>query len=62
MMRLNADSYDLLLHCKTNESEEQYCISITDTKTIKLCVAPKSQGEKVCEIKGGSQEIAMMIV
>ena len=35
------------------------------TKTAKLwkkCAAPKSQGEKRCEIQGGSQEMAMLIV
>ena len=35
---------------------------IIHTKTAKLCVALKSLGEKSCEIKGGSQEMAAMML
>jgi len=31
-------------------------------QAVKKCAAPKCQGEKRCEIKGGSQEMAVIIV
>jgi len=37
-------------------------ISRQKQQTVKKCAAPKFQGEKRCEIKGGSQEMAVMIV
>jgi len=32
----------------------------SNSQTVKICAAPKSQGEK-CEIKGGGQEMAVML-
>jgi len=37
-------------------------ISIQNQQAVKKGVAPKFQGEKRCEIKDGSQEMAVIIV
>jgi len=40
-----------------------HCIlSIQNSQVVKKCVAPKSLGEKRNEIKGGGQEMAVIIV
>ena len=37
-------------------------VSLLSIQAGKKCAAPKCQGEKRCEIKGGGQEMAVIIV
>ena len=58
----NTKAYSQLL-CIMNMLLQKEVISIQKQPSCeKRCVAPKSQGEKRCEIEGGGQEMAVIIV
>jgi len=55
-------TFKSLLDNIMNMQLQKEVISIQKQQAVKKGAAPKCQGEKRCKIKGGSQEMAVIII